>query len=242
MAHGAPDDSNVVSIAPRITVSDMAELAVRLGATSSCDRWGRVAFRDSFDCGTGDWTGWVNTSEHKATLLAQGARSGGYCASLWWDGAAYTEVALLMLRDWAIESKVGVEMYFHPRSNVLQYGFSGSFYSGATKYFFAIRWDTVDDVIEVLNAANQLETVQDVVYTYGLPRTWRALKIVMDPIAAEYVRGQWGPLTFNARGIALRTLTSQVEPHITMFAYGSGEAGSSGEIWLDDFILTVDEP
>lgn len=242
MPHGAPDDSNVVAIGPQYRVDDMAELAVRLGAISSIDRWGRVAYRDSFEHGMGDWQGYLNTDTLKTTLSVERPRSGGYCLDLWWDGTENTGHSVHILLDYPLAGKVGVEAYFHPYMSSGKYTVYARFYSGGTLYHAAVRWNRLTEQVEVRNESGSYVNVLSVDYTWGFWRTWRSLKIVVDLATAKYVRGFWGSLALDVAGIGIQTSGSYMEPYSYILLSGEGVAGYPGQLKIDDFLMTVYEP
>jgi len=55
MAHGLPDDSNIVKPGPTVTMTDQAELAVRLGSIVTFDRLGTVVDLETFLHGCSRW-------------------------------------------------------------------------------------------------------------------------------------------------------------------------------------------
>jgi len=242
MAHGAPDDSNVVAVRAQERVDDMAELAVRLGSIASVDRWGRVAYQTNFEKGIGDWQN-VDTGSQWGYLSCEGARSGGYCLHLGWDADAESpSKCIWLLLDYPLAGNVGVEAYIHPYFSGGWYALYGELYSGSRLYYYGIRWNGVTETIQVKDETGNYIDVLDVDYTYGFWRTWRCLKVVADTENERYKRGWWGPFSIDLSGISMKSIGSYVEPYSSINIKGQGLEGYPGEYKVDDVILTVYEP
>ena len=82
MARGLPDDSNVVKESAVYALSDMAELAARLGSPVNYVRFGDVYMMDEFTHGLGAWGSAVMGGGGFARLTGSHWRSKGVCAHL----------------------------------------------------------------------------------------------------------------------------------------------------------------
>lgn len=242
MAHGAPDDSNVVSVGPQERVQDMAELAVRLGGIASIDRWGRVAYQDSFENGVGDWQGFGAGSQW-AYLSCERARSGGYCAHLGWDAdAEYFLKSLNIVLDFPLAGHVGMEAYFHPYMSGGTYSIWAMLYSPTVYVNVGIKWNGVTDTIQVRDETGTYVDVLDVEYTYGFWRCWRCLKMVVDLDDLVYRRAYWGGIEIDPSAVSIGNSPSYLEPFCRIWVGATGLEDYAGECKVDDFIFTIYEP
>jgi len=245
MPHGTPDWHAWDTSQLLYKSIDPAEAAVRLGAVPSVDRMGQVLAHDNFSDGFADWTGYVYTPTHQITLMAARARSAGYCVRLWWNDAGDPTGLIHTMRDFPIPYRVGIEGHFHPKMIQGGYFISGYIWSATEWHLVGIQWRwTGVGLYEVAieRPAGIWVPVLNVNYTYGFPRTWRCLKVVIDMRTHMYVRGWWGSIPIPIVNQAMSYGNSIVEPHIDMNVAAWGDKDYAGECWIDDFIVTAYEP
>jgi len=77
MARGLPDDSNIVKDAPVYGLSDMAELAARLGSPMTYIRYGDVFMLDDFEGGFQGWSRFTYAPDTVISLSGTHTRSKG---------------------------------------------------------------------------------------------------------------------------------------------------------------------
>jgi len=96
MARGLPDDSNVVKQAPTFNLSDMAELAARLGSPVNFIRYGDVMMLDDFEEGVGGWIRDIYSTDGFIRVSGTHTRSKG--ASLLLSGGTLVSTSVKLSR------------------------------------------------------------------------------------------------------------------------------------------------
>ena len=82
MAHGTPDWGVTAGAVTTYQVTDLGELAVRLGSPISHDRRGDVIWWDDFECTLNKWQTVANGAGSSVALSDARARNGRYSALL----------------------------------------------------------------------------------------------------------------------------------------------------------------
>lgn len=188
MAHGAPDWFNVNPMELFYSLSDLGELAARLGSPSRIDRRGKVVWYDTFSGGLSAWDVYAygggargiivtapSVSPGGALMLDAGTVMGG-------NTQALTHLVPPLTRCF------GVEWYWtHPGTRGLVM-LIVSWTRANTSYMAGVRYDCETGRLYFMPIASPMVLVKDFGPYILYPNTYHNYKLVLDTASASGVR------------------------------------------------------
>lgn len=225
------------------TVStDMAEVAARLGSPVVHDRRGTVIYIEDFASGLSHWILSVPTGG-AAHLSLFRARHGLLSLRLFSPTGAFAATeAFRRFPPPPLAGRVGVESSFDVYHGVGLVQLFLSYRDGQRAAAYGVRFSAASAEVTYFDATGSWATL---VPPFTLPvdldrfYTW---KLVVDPARYQYVRLLIDDRIYDMSGIAAYT---QPDTSFTSLRVGVGALGTaSGSItaYIDDIIVTVDEP
>jgi hypothetical protein len=242
MAHGTPDWGVTAGQKTVYQLTDLAELAVRLGSIVTYDRRGDVIFLEDFEDGLHLWTPDWEGSEPTVDLSIVRARHGAFSARLGvgTEAGSYariqTTLTLPVLGPWGIEWSFNLAVALPYIDLYVEVAMGAEFAS------FAIRWVRATYELQYRDSSSNWVTfATDVVldYTYN---TWYTMKLVIDPSVPAYVRLMLGTEVYLLTDLAPYVYASSIFPTLNVQLVAEGPAVSTGQMWVDDVIITQNEP
>lgn len=242
MARGQPDFG---MYAPKTTVgslSDMAELAVRLGSIDSYDRRGDVILLDDFEgtvlkCITGGMAG------SAVALDATSVRSGSQAVKLTLAAVAASEVWIRKDTPVLISLRIGIEISFSVPATTYTFHIISYHYDGTNEVRGQCRLDFNAKELRIWDNALGWVLIASGLNFISVNHTYHTIKLVCDFSTSKFVRVMLNGTDYDISAYTLRSALSvtvpilRVEP--TVVDNGGGIAAS---IWLDDLIFTMNEP
>jgi len=142
MPHGAPDDSNVRKEQSVYSLSDLAELAARLGSVLLYRRSGDVLFMDDFENGLGAWYVGKSGTNSDAALSNDYVLSGSIAVFLDSGTGASPEVRITHTMCPPVLGRVGFAIAFSPYTGLNTTLFEIMQYDGTklTRYGVVYDW------------------------------------------------------------------------------------------------------
>lgn len=242
MVHGAPDNYQVE---PRSTVyilNDMAELAVRLKAISSIDRFGDILELDDFSNGLGKIN--IDTSGTGASVdINTDAWLNKGFSVLLTGGSSSLKYGRVGLTTYFNDiSKLGLETHFRPESNVDYNILQFLSYDGNNRYTFSIKFDWTNNKLYYLDKNNHYTELDDL-SGYGVGyQIFYKTKLVGDISTGYYTRLRFNENTYDLSSYPALSVVNSTAPKIISYFYCFSTAGNNGTTYLDCIILTQNEP
>lgn len=241
MVRGQRDYGMYAATAYGAGVSDMAELAARLGSIVTLDRRGRVILLD--DCEESilkfyDGSGGTYT----VTLDSTTPKSGSQCIKLT-AGALATDFANIGKRMPPLTShRLGLEVSFSKPSANAYLALEIIRHNGADSQYGNIRIDVANKKIAYMSAWLVWTDILDIDAVRVEEFCYYPVKLVVDFDTKKFVRLIYAGVEYDLSAYPLHTWVSYTT---TLFEYaialGSQTVGAQS-IYVDDFILTMDEP
>ena len=237
-----PDYHRLSASAIRYPVTDLGELAARLGALPSSDRRGDVSFLDSFESGLGAWLTSTVGSGSIAALSLLNAKTGRFSALL--DPAAVASSSAAIQRRVPLPpaTVIGVEFSLQFRSNVERVELTITRFSGSFLANWGLRFDDANDRIEYLNSAGTWTLLVSGVGPLSLVGTWHSLKLVADIDSAQYVRAIVDETEYSLLAVDAEVAANVTAPSLVIAIFCYGSVGNGGAVLVDDVIFTENEP
>lgn len=242
MPHGTPDWGASKPTTTVYTVSDMAELAARLGSIVTYDRRGDVVWMDTFEDNLNKWYQWVNGTGAAAALSTDLAKNGAKSAKLTTGNNTFDQTALYRFGGpMFIDSRTGIEVSFilNAKVNLI---FSMTTFLATELYTAKVKIDPVAETLSYQNLAGAW-----VVLMAGLTvrpiNTWHTLKLVADFSASkEYVRLLLDNLSPDVSGIKVYKKVEVNTEHFEVIVNAQVLEAANHSMYVDDFIITQNEP
>jgi len=247
MVHGQPDFG---MYAPKTKIygqADVGELAARLGSICTYDRRGDVVWLDDFESSETKWYAEDSGAGEVAGQSSERARSGSYSYRM--DlGAAIDRWASIRRYFAPLNpAKIGVEIswsqYLLIENNRFEMWLIH--YNGTRRYDFRVAldtsgiawpilkyWDSTPDwhVIETVNANIAEELFLN-------------MKLVINSDTHKYERILLGAKEYDASAFSVSDGPSGTgEQFLVLLKYSSLTAGAVNRAYIDDFIITQNEP
>ncbi len=242
MAHGTPDWWGTEPSLTVYKVSDLGELAVRLGSIVTFDRRGDVMFLTSFEHGLGGWSPTLVGDGADISLSADTARNGAYSLKMIGgkDGERYAEISRIF--PYPALSDFGMEISFTVEADVEKIDFEFHILDGTDDYIASLRYIEATTKIQYLDSGGTFQdlfTGLDLIEADGCFHT---LKLVIDGSAQEYVRVLVDDQADTLPGEGMSSVSSPGASAIWVKFMVYSDSGKNGQAYLDDLIITQNEP
>jgi len=242
MAHGQPDFGAYAAKATVGSMADNAELAARLGSIVTFDRKGDVIFLDGFESGLTAWlrsgtgTGWSITQD------AAHVRNGGFSAKLVCGSDGIREARFHKLLPYPILSNLGFEASFTMHADVEYIDFYLAIYDGTDLIEGRIRFDQDNSRLRYFSDTGFYVTIEDGLTLYEHNDMFNTIKFIVDFDNDEYIRVMLNERTWDLAGIRVETTGAVFAPHVACNIYARGLVATNTTVWVDDVIITQNEP
>jgi len=242
MPHGAPDFANVGPIETIHRLFDMGELAARLKSLVRYHRGGTFVQEDDFSAGYGNWAGGGSGTGNARTLRSDIHRSGGASVLLTCGSTLSLTSWLMRSFGYPVAGDIGVEVSFAGDSDDVKLELKVRWYGGRRLYRFGIRYDFNAETLDYLKYDNTWVAWQTDVKLDNEVGVFHTVKLVLDLDTFSYVR-----VILNEVSYALAVTQSGVswigDPEVlNVEILARGDSGVNKKLYVDDFILTENEP
>lgn len=242
MARGHPDGGQYASSNFASVMADVGEGAARLESPNTFYRTGKTIYIDDFENGLIPWT----TSISGATTAAKDTNKsyiGSASIKLTFDNTQHVRQYINKSFPYVGNNKVGVEVIFFGETNnpetidlilVVE--------NSDAQYQAGIRLDPDNGKLYLLDENNDYIEVADYntfVLSAGYPVV---TKFVIDIANQTYDVIRINNENLDATGYPLLTLTGVLGDFMRVRIGGLNDTGQADVIYIDSFILTVDEP
>lgn len=242
MAHGTPDWGLTAGATRTYQLTDLAELAVRLGAPVIFDRRGDVIFWDSFENGLGSWNIVLVGAGGAVDLSLATRRTGWFSVRLHTDAVADDQVRLQRSVPIISLSRLGLEASFFLDADTQLFVCSFYVYDGVDVLTGQVRYNLPLERLSYLNAAGALVTLEDGLVVNIGTVAWNTVKLVVDGSAEEYVRVLFNNRSYDLAGVACQKAADASAPHLGFEVIAKTNVAASIDCYVDDLIATENEP
>jgi len=242
MTHGAPDNYEVQQKSTVFRLDDMAELAVRQGAISSIDRLGDVILSEGFENGLTRHNILGSGTDYSASISGKYARSGGFSCKLVAGKTVNVYSRINMVTFFPILSNVGYEistlLY-----EVIDYILLGlNIRDGSFLYQAYFAFDLTKDEISIMDEHNNFIPIIKPAGLYDSRIHWYTAKIVVNLTNKTYRRLRFKNLTYDLSEYPLKKGAATTSVSLTISAENRGFVTSNLVAYIDDIIITQNEP
>lgn len=240
--YAAPKTVGQVSVGPIHTSTDIGELAARLGSPITYDRRGNVVWYDNFEEPV---TGWHISAfvDAYGRLDSTHFRSGCQSMKLHTEDAAGAMVSMELRAQILGSKRLGLEFSFSRSGHNCDLRADYYVYDGTTAFAVRFKLAAEDEKIYVWDG--DTGTWIEVADTKGLV-AWGyniyTIKLVFDLDTSMYERLLFRNAEWNISNQPIYSYESDAPPEFRVRIWNQNYSDDGGDIWIDDVILTQNEP
>ncbi len=242
MAHGYPDYGVGAPKKTTYTLSDMAELAARLGSIVTFDRRGDVVWLDDFEAGLEKWAPVIVGTGAALTNSPEAARSGGFSAKLTLGDAIDDQTGFVKYMGLPTLSKVGFEISFTIASALSHLGWRIFMLDGTYQHEAYIRYYESGSELKYLDQNNVYQHLAYIGNLWHASYCWHTAKLVVDHINHKYVRFLINENAIDMSALPYYHPLSGVSPVYSFRYYAANGIIGNRSVYADDAIITQNEP
>ena len=241
MARGQADFGMYAPTTQLATLADMAELAVRLGSIAIYDRRGREIELDDFES---PFNHWYDGSAAGASIQLSGdeARSGSQCMKLSIASSLFTPARMSKGFMLLPPMRQGIEISLAQPDTDTYFSMALVRWQADTSWHAELRIDFSNLTLSVRTGEVTYEDILTLEGLIKLPHYFYTLKLVADFITHKYARLVIGETEYDLSNYALYEGAASTVAYMRAEFVLGWLAGTDALIYIDDFILTQDEP
>jgi len=222
------------------------ELATRLGCPTWFDKRGNVFFFDNFEAATLRWEA-LTTGTGASIALSTTRSYSGVQSVLLTAGSDSTRRATIMRHfGRPPEKRLGISCMWAYESTSPQKLWTVMIwlqvYTTSAYYDATLYYDITDDTVKVVTDTG-INTVSDTLNLYLDDWAFHNMKVVLDWETTKYVRGYLDDNEFDLSeyGLQVTALANQ-KPKLLALVRVLSAAGQNAPVYIDDVVLTQNEP
>lgn len=242
MAHGMRDWSNLGAEENVYSMMDMAELAARLGSPSLFNREGNVLFIDTFEHGLKPWNLVGSGTNADAIASHTWSRYGGYSMKLITGYELGGGMIGQRSFPYPVLSRYGIEYAFSIEPGITQIDTVISHRDGAEIHSYAFRMQ-LDANRLIIWHADYVPVIFKTSLTLATTSySYHVVKIVIDIVNNMWLRIILNDTEYDLSAYSGSSVDYPATPLMDVQITAFSGADSNAAVYLDDFIITFNEP
>lgn len=242
MAHGTPDWGVTAGAQTIFQLTDLGELAARLGSPITHDRRGDVIWWDDFEWSLNKWSTSLFGTGAAVALSTARARNGQTSALLTGGSDGGRAAQLTHYSPFVTLGRLGGEISFSLGGTIDEVGVILYVYTGSQLQQYQVEWDDATNTWRYLSAPATFTALTPTRDLLAVASLFHTMKLVIDAEAGEYVRLLADDITFDLSGASGVVSANAAAPAVAISPYINSRGGSNDTVYMDDAILTQNEP
>ena len=242
MPHGMPDDGNIVYEENLYRSDDLGELAIRLGAPGAYIRSGHVIWQDNFTQGISQWIQMPLGVDSVALLDNAAWVTGGVGLQLYADDSDPGLILLTRLVGIPYAGRYGLAAMIILDPTTYQISMGCYALHAFPRQEYRITYDHVAKTLAYFSSAGAEVVFADAVAVEDGAIVAYPAKLVFDSVKREYVKFFFAGVEYDLSGLGCRTAAVAPTWLIALRFVGESTGVNASKVWLDDIILSIDEP
>ena len=242
MPRGQPDYGMYASKTASASVSDMGEVASRLGSIDTYDKRGDVIYLDDFEAPVLKAEYDESVAGGSAILDSENVKTQAQSVKLTSPAGAGESCTLRFPVVVQAALQMGAEIHFSNLSTNCFLAWEIAWATGALFYLANIKLDPVANKLYYYDSTGAYQELDDIETPRQKPHLFHVLKLVADFDSGQYTRLQYDNREYDLTAYAMQVSALVVSPYIPCLLTLHNLGALAGEVWLDNFILTQAEP
>ena len=241
MAHGAPDDSDIIKVGDTYRLDDMAELAVRLGSPVGYHRFGDVIWMETFEGGLGAWQVYESSGDMHVYLQSSHCLNAGVGAELL-TGAASPEYAGIHRRSpFYASTRIGVSVLYSCAGDGALVSLELLYYDGTAYHMGTVRIQHKSGDVHYANSAGVWTLAANLGSLDADGVVWYSVKLIIDTALGTFVGLHFAGSYLDLSGLLLRTAASTDAPRSAAVMRLHAPDDTAHSVYLGSVVFTVNE-
>lgn len=242
MTRGYPDWSNVRKSGLIVSLSDMAELAARLGSYVTYDRQGDTLYIETFRNGISAWTVSGTATTYRAVATANRVLRGPLAARLETGTDANGSCRVERGIPTSVGNRVGIASTFTLFSPIDWFRMDMVVADGVNARQFGLRYDDAAQTLSFLNSAGGWTAFASGLDLNTAGGWWYDWKVVADLSTEYYGTARIANLGGDLSSQPIRKTASATAPYIGIALQVKTTATGEGAANIDSVLVTINEP
>lgn len=242
MAHGHPDYGLDATRETIHAVTDLGELAARLGSPNVFDRRGDTIWMTDFEHGIEGWRITLDGAGASVVWTPDYKLRGGFAMKLTAGSTLDRFARIERELAFPVISRLGVEVAFTEDDNLESVDFYITLYTGMVRIEWAFRYDHLLGQTYALTTDEDWVPIGPPVTVYTSDYLFSVSKLVVDPNRALYDKLIAGPATFPLDDIPALVTGDGTLPHLSFQGTIYSQALVNAIVYIDSVIITQNEP
>lgn len=223
-------------------MTDLGELAARLGAPNVFDRTGTMIWCEQFEYGLNNWITTITGNGVEPFVMAYPYLYKPYAVELSGTIGSTGTSEIKVTLPFPYESPLGIEFAYNPDIRATELEVVVQIYTGTNYYSATLRFKLQDGTIDVGIQGGFYQNVYTDVLGYRLNGVYNITKFVLDLENKQYNRIMFNKYDISAKDISFHSGTSTLRPKLTLLFRLESKATYDETLLIDNIILTLDEP
>ncbi|MBA7572235.1 hypothetical protein ES708_14011 [subsurface metagenome] len=242
MAHGQPDFGAYAAKETVGSLADIGELAARLGSIVTYDRRGDVVFLDSFESGLSAWYTDFSGAGGGVTQSPDHARNGMFSTRMVCGSNLLREAYLWKYLPYPIAGNLGVEFSFTMHDELELLDLTIETIDDVKTLWAQLRYDQDAKVLKYRSTGGAWKELQTALTLLEFDDMFHTLKVVIDYKNGNFVRALLDERSWDMSTFPIWSLGAMVGNRMHIALVTTGVALANATIYIDDFIVTQNEP
>jgi len=220
----------------------MAELAARLGSHNTHRRAGQTIFQDNFESGIEKWLGSSVGAGGEVAWAAEHSRNGGFSCRMVTGSTFQLRAQIIKNLPYPVLSKIGFELSSTIVGTLTQWYFQITIQDAVNTTIGAIRYDTALQQLQYMDAAGAWQLLAagvDLIFTVYHFHTFILLMDLRTNLYDSLIVNE---RTYPMAGLAPQIVAFPAAPSLVLMHRTVGVALSNYTTYVDDVIVTQNEP
>ena len=223
-------------------VTDLGELAVRLGSIDTFDRRGDVVFLEDFEAGHVHCSLTTSGSGAVADLSAAEARSGLFSVRLVGGSSGGRFAAVIRRAAPQVLAGLGLEVAVRIPGTIEHVQFQILVYTGSNLLTFDLRWRDAENDLQYRDSGGTWVTFATSVDLSTAAALFHMMKMGIDAANTNFAFLVLDNTTYSLAGIAGQSEVNAALPVVDVAVVCGSRSGQNDTIYVDDLIFTQNEP
>jgi hypothetical protein len=242
MPHGAPDWYKYRRDSATHPIDDLAELAARLNSPVVFDRRGDVVILDTFKNGRRPWQAPAPGTGANAVLSPDHFLTDGYSLAITCPSDHAFDIHVYRYTPYVPHGTIGLEIAFTLDLYTVSIKMDLTLNDGVNQILTYLLYTYATKRLQYYPASGAAVDLEPIVDVARNPRIFNHLKLVVDPHTPAYCRAILNHQSFDMTDIPARSVPDTTTPNLLVNIEWIGTTGQTPTVYLDNVIITQDEP
>jgi len=242
MVHTLPDYTTKYKLTTIFGQIDTGELAARLGSIVTFDRRGYIVWMDDFEDTDVHWFVAGSGTGYAMARSADRARNGAYSMKVTCGSDASLQGCMRRYLMLPVSSNMGFELSFSMDSYIKNFVITIRWFDGTYNNYSYVKIDIENGKIQVRTSAGVYVDIVTGITFVANAGIFYTMKVVYNFVTRQYIRLIFGNTSYDLSSYYIDRTTNTTYPRLDLFIDAYGTSGQNAELFVDDVIVTQNEP